>query len=41
MRQYVDLEDIPDILILAEEIVDEAFLGFLKSAKIALEYPQI
>ena len=41
MRQYVDMEDIPDLLILSEEIGDDAFLTFLKKAKVSVEYPQI
>ena len=41
MRQYVDQEDIPDLLMLTETIDDEAFIAFLSSQKVAIEYPQI
>lgn len=41
MRQYLDKNDIPDLLILSEGISDPSFLEFLKTLHIAIEYPQI
>lgn len=41
MRQYLDTADLPDLLLVREDIVDTAFLEFLHENKIALEYPQI
>ncbi len=41
MRQYLDNDDVPDVLLLSEVILDEAFLQFLKEEKVSLEYPQI
>ncbi len=41
MRQYVDQEDVPDLLMLTETIDDEAFIAFLSSQRVAIEYPQI
>ncbi len=41
MRQYLDGEDVPDVLLLREEIQDEAFLDYLRNTKIVLEYPKI
>jgi excinuclease ABC subunit C len=40
-RQYLEEDDLPDLLMLSDEILDEAFLDLLKSRKISLEYPQI
>jgi excinuclease ABC subunit C len=40
-RQYLDAEDLPDLILSRAEIVDEAFLEFLRWQKISIEYPQI
>lgn len=41
MRQYLENDDIPDLLLLADTIGDESFYEFLKSSRISVEYPQI
>lgn len=41
MRQYLDKDDIPDLLILSEEILDASLSEFLRSLHISVEYPQI
>ncbi len=40
-RQYLDGEDIPDLLLVREDISDDSFLEFLRSQKIDVEYPKI
>lgn len=40
-KQYLDNEDLPDILITQDVITDESFLDFLKGKKITHEIPKI
>jgi excinuclease UvrABC nuclease subunit len=40
-RQYVDTDDLPSLILSRVAIIDEAFLEFLSSQKISIEYPQI
>lgn len=41
MRQYIEWDDIPEILLLGEEIIDDSFLEFIRSTGITIEYPKI
>lgn len=41
MRQYLDTQDLPDLLLVREDILDAAFLEFLRDNKITVEYPKI
>jgi excinuclease ABC subunit C len=41
MRQYIDTEDLPDVLLVRDDIVDGAFQSFLLSKKISIEIPRI
>jgi excinuclease ABC subunit C len=41
MRQYIDTDDLPDVLLVREDIVDDAFQSFLLSKKISIEIPRI
>jgi hypothetical protein len=41
MRQYIDTDDLPDVLLVREDIVDDAFQMFLSDKKISLEIPRI
>jgi excinuclease ABC subunit C len=41
MRQYIDTDDLPDVLLVREDILDDAFQSFLLDKKITLEIPKI
>jgi len=41
MRQYLDQEDIPNILLTADVFLDSAFSIFLGDKKIQIEVPKI